>query len=358
MKADQLLKYIRTREASGPFEISAAQLAVAANADSAAASTALDALTAGGELKKEVRFVCPCDRAERLVDAGTVCEACSLAFGSDVPGRPEPTAFYRYEAPRNRDVRWMIALHGMNTDGAWQEEFMWRVSRTYGYSVPVAIYKYGVVRPGAVLKFRQRALTKGLIERIKRLGGEAENSGFPGPPDIIAHSLGTWLLGHALVSDENLRVGRVILVGCILRPDFNWRALIDAGRVQAVLCHHSASDFWARVAHYVIPDSGPSGRVGFNDRETVVNHGETDFGHGDYFLPAQMPRIFEALWAPFLTRAAPRLAELRGGQEQPLWKQAPWLVRATAPRFLVLLIALALCLFMAAAMLVGIYTVL
>jgi serine/threonine-protein kinase len=225
----------------------------------------------------------------------------------------------------------------MNTVGAWQEAFNWLLSRIFKHSVPVAIYKYGVVRPGAVLKFRQRRLIWGLNARIRRLSGETQKSGFGGVPDVIAHSFGTWLLGHALQADPDLRVGRVILTGCILRPDFDWAALIPS-QVEAVLCHTATKDLWGRIAHYIIPDSGPSGLVGFNDRSTIAHailHGGR---HSDFFGDSTMTDLFETVWRPFLS--APSKSPLLSGNglSSPNWKQALWPLRAT-----VLRIALLLC---------------
>jgi hypothetical protein len=345
---------IRAREDKGPFEIRATQLAAEFNVEYDIAESALNSLAERDELKRLVHIVCPCDRSERLdFISDPVCSACGRAFGTDVEGHPATHAYYRYDAPQSRDVRWMIALHGMNTAGPWQEEFMWHVSRAYGYAIPVAIYKYGIVRPGVILKFRQRTLMNRLIARMRTLSKEAERSGCPGPPDIIAHSFGTWLLGHALESDESIRVGRVVLLGCILRPDFNWRELIARGRVEAVLCHHSAKDCWARVAQYVIPDSGPSGRIGFNDHKGVVNHGTKDLGHSDYFLSAQMPQLFQSLWEPFLTRAPQRIFDLSDGDQSPGWSQSAWITRATVLRIVLLGVIIFLIVFVVFSLLVG-----
>jgi serine/threonine-protein kinase len=57
-------------------------------------------------------------------------------------------------------------------------------------------------------------------------------------PDIIAHSFGTWLVGHALESNPDIQVGRVVLTGSILRPDFNWKEHMPSGQVEAVLNHY------------------------------------------------------------------------------------------------------------------------
>ena len=350
----KLVEGLRERGDHGPFEISASQLAAETGASLPIAEAALESLVATGELTRRCSVACPCERAERLdPPLDVLCPACGLEFGKDVPEPPASTTYYRFDAPSTRDVQWMLALHGMNTLGPWQEEFMWRLSRTYGYSVPVAIYKYGVVRPGAILRFRQRALTRGLIARMHALQGDASGSGFSGPPDVIAHSLGTWLLAQALKEDQTLRIGRVVLLGSVIRPDFDWAELIARGQVEAVLCHHSAKDFWARVAHYVIPDSGPAGVIGFNDRTTAVHVGETDLGHSDYFTPERMPRLFADVWQPFFTRAHQRLDSLSDHSPSPGWKQARWIARATLLRFIILAIAGALLVFLALSLAVG-----
>lgn len=335
--AQRLRSTIERRFAGGPFELTARQLANKANSSEQDATSVLAAFANEGKMTRESRLICGCEREEVLTveeAQDPVCAHCGLAFNRDVTGGPREIAVYKYAGAVNRDVLWMLTLHGMNTRGAWQEEFMWRVARTYGYSLPVAIYKYGIVRPGAVLKFRQRVLTRQLLTKMHALIGDTEASGLGSRPDVIAHSLGTWLLGHALQDDPNLRVGRVILLGCILRPDFDWGRLFRRNQVEAVLCHHSAIDGWVRAAQYVIPDSGPSGRSGFNDREHIMHVAEQDLAHSDYFLPNRMPELFKRVWDPFLTKP---LAEVCGDHRiEPMWKPTPLVLRATVPRFLLL----------------------
>jgi hypothetical protein len=352
-----LLYIVRCHQATGPFEMTASHLATEANESLADADIVLSTLASADELKREVQHICPCDRQERLEPEEASCQVCvycDRAFGTDV-GKPSLRHVYRHEAPVTRDVRWVLALHGMNTRGSWQEEFMWRIARTYGYSVPVAIYKYGMVRAGAVLKFRQRALTRQLQEKMQLLLGSMEETGFGGPPDVVAHSFGTWLLGHALLADPSLHVGRVILLGSILRPDFDWTSLLQQGQVEAVLCQYSACDFWAGISHYVIPDSGPSGRIGFNDRGNVIHVQAAALAHSDYFLPRYMPELFQAVWEPFLTRPKSRLKQLVNSTDMPAWHQAPWVGRATLLRFALLILTAALFAIGAVALALGLY---
>jgi hypothetical protein len=222
----------------------------------------------------------------------------------------------------------------MNTEGAWQEEFNWLVSTSYAHAVPVAIYKYGIVRPGAFFRFRHLSLARELASKIKRLVGVAGGMGFGKRPDVIAHSLGTLLLNIALRIDKNIEVGRVILLGSIIRPDSNWQDLIDSGQVKAVLNHYGTKDFWASVAHYFIPDSGPSGRVGFNSADAVINVAAQGFGHSDFFRPRHLNDRFATLWRPFLTSPEEDLSTLNESpKNRQDWLEAQWPLRATLPRF-------------------------
>lgn len=336
----ELVESIRSRVDSGEsFELLAEQFVAKNPKWLEEGRKLLEALVARGLLGKTVRYLCRCGKNLTEAEAaGDICPYCEQAF-VDI-GKPQARTFYVQSGRRRRDVRWVLVLHGMNTRGAWQEELNWLVSRTYGRSVPTAIYKYGVVRPGAILGFRLRALTRQLTARIVRLCGQTEKTGFGGIPDVIAHSLGTWLLGHALQKNPTLRVGRIILTGSILRPDFDWTALIAKGQVEAVLCHYGTKDFWARIAHYVIPDSGPSGRRGFNDRIGVVHFKSAGVHHSDFFLEERMPVFYRDVWQSFLTSPVPGSVQK---DEQPAkpWRPAIWPLRARLLRWLILIIATA-----------------
>jgi hypothetical protein len=337
----------------GPVEITAKFLSEQSRVPEDKCLRLLEQMAADGILAKVEALACAaCDNTLTAEQArGDTCPYCQCAFEEK-----KSVAVQRFvrDEPRTRDIIWMLTLHGMNTRGAWQEDLNWLVSRSYGRMVPVAVYKYGIVRPGAVLKFRQRLLTRGLIARIRRLSGETKATGFGGMPDVIAHSFGTWLLGHALLADQTLRVGRVILTGCILRPDFDWNELIKRGQVQSVLCHVATKDFWARICHYFIPDSGPSGRRGFNDRLNI-RHAVQSGGHSDFFKETVMPGLFEQVWQPFLTGADGQPVAIQLGLPEPTWRQARWPFRATLPRFLVLATLGALVVLVGAALALGLF---
>jgi hypothetical protein len=319
----------------GPFEISAKEFSSQTSYNEDVSQRLLDALTP----PLNQHLVTVCRRCGAVIFAEDRdrqrCSQCNQNLTED--NAVQERYSYRFEAPPTRDVSWVLALHGMNTRGDWQEAFNWRVSTAYKRSVPVAIYKYGIIRPGAVCRWCLRRLVERVIERIHRLEGDTEAGGFAGPPDVIAHSLGTWLIGHALQRDPKLKIGRLLLTGCILRPDFDWRALQSNGQVEAVLNHYGTKDFWAGVAHYVIPDSGPSGRVGFVSGSPVLQVKAEGFGHSDYFTRDNLGTVFQQTWRPFLTMPSEALESLDVGGAAA-WSSAPWPLRATILPVLLLIV--------------------
>jgi hypothetical protein len=325
-------------ESGGPFELTPGELIADSDLSTQQGLALLSDEALQGVLIHERRlrcFNCSC-LLSREGAAGETCPECDEAFSDHPPGTQVVDVFKCERAP-TRDVLWVLTLHGMNTRGEWQEDLNWLVSKAFSRMVPVAIYKYGLVRTGAFLRFRQRHFTQEIVRKLKALAGETTDAGFGGRPDVIAHSFGTWLLGHALQTDSTLRVGRIILTGSILRPDFDWQPLLVNGQVQAVLNHYGTRDFWARWAHYFIPDSGPSGRGGFNQSALIFQVPAANFGHSEFFRPDRMREEFAGLWQSFLTLPLADLPRIgsSGGRASP-WKQTQFLFRATLPRYILL----------------------
>ena len=176
------------------------------------AAELLDRVAADGWIVRRVRRECPeCDF--ELVDADIAaleCPDCGTLFGGADEVR-ESVIYVRDVT--TRQVDWVVAIHGMNTRGEWQEEFGWFFGTSWGRSVPVSVYKYGKIITGVIISWRRRKLQDELRSKLAKLRDQAEAQGFSGKPDIIAHSFGTWLLGHVLAEEvgkvDGLRVGRL-----------------------------------------------------------------------------------------------------------------------------------------------------
>lgn len=261
---------------------------------------------------------------------------------------------YVRPAVRGRDIAWVLVLHGMNTRGQWQEELSWLIANSYRRMVPIFIYKYGRIRHGVFVRWRQRQLARDLSLKMSKLtetyGAEAASR-----PDVVAHSFGSWLIGHVLLENPDLAIGRVILAGSILRPDFDWRVLIDRGQVEVVLNHVAGKDRWVPFAHLVIPDAGPSGTLGFEEPR-VIHRLEPSFGHSSFFNEERVRSNYDRVWSLFLRRPTPRLSELGMGSCSR-WRPTPYIVREFL-RFVLLLLATGFMLLILICLGVGVATLL
>lgn len=347
-----------------------------------AAVELLNRVAADGWLERKQRKRCPnCDSQISEEEAAQpVCPHCEVAY-SELGGVRVETVYIRNLAP-SRVVDWVVAIHGMNTSGAWQEAFTWRLATTWGRSVPVAVYKYGIVIAGVMMTWRRRKLQNDLRSKLAALRDEARAQGFSGKPDVIAHSFGTWLLGHLIENEltrepeDRLKFGRIILTGCVLRPDFDWKRIKDADLVDDVLNHYGSKDPIVLLAHATIWDSGPSGRRGF-DGDQVFNVRADGCGHSDLFSidkcvvfsidkgvvhahrfqgcsdnPSAISHLedsYKRFWRPFLTLPRQELGGLpdRADPATP-WRQLPWLLRGTVFPFAALPLLLAVAAFLIA----------
>jgi hypothetical protein len=319
----------------------------------------LDQLVADGYLSVSEHRPCPnCSKDLDDLDVERLRCDCGMVFEED--SVPESQRTYKREGPPSRDVGWVITVHGMNTPGGWQQDFSWRMAKLYGYAVPVAIYKYGNIKLSPLIPYRQERHRDRLLSRLHELRDEMVSEGYAERPDVITHSFGTWLFIHALLADKAkhpINVGRVILTGSIVRPDFAWQELIDNQRIEAVMCHYGGKDVPVRLAQYFIPNSGPSGRYGFNDQARVIHKFESDFKHSDYFTDTSLRAVMEEKWEPFLTYPLEALSDWRDVPNalatQP-WSASRWQPVTRTLKVVLLITLFAAAVFLAASAIVGV----
>ncbi|EPJ76908.1 hypothetical protein CFII64_27413 [Pseudomonas sp. CFII64] len=106
-----------------------------------------------------------------------------------------------------------------------------------------------------------RRLARRLGERIRIAIQQGTDSERPFRPDVIAHSGGTQLFSLILEDPDfhDLKPGRVIRAGSIVRPEFDWSRHIASGRVEAVMNHVVAKDSAVPLAQYTIPGARREG---------------------------------------------------------------------------------------------------
>jgi serine/threonine-protein kinase len=112
-----------------------------------------------------------------------------------------------------------------------------------------------------------------------------------------SHSFGSLAIGRSLKKFPDLKLKRIILFGSILRPAYEWDEVHANGQVAAVLNERSPSDVWPRIAKYCIPDSGPSGVIGFDEGKAFIVEKEHSWtGHSGLSYELHCRQV----WAPFL----------------------------------------------------------
>ncbi len=328
----------RRLERGDGLEFSLAQFsgAVGDPADQDELKGFLDRLVGTGAASRIEAYRCPMVECRRVLSAAgapySVCPYCHTDY-QEQGEQPIVEHFYRLAGETSRDIRWMIVIHGMNSRAKWQEEFSWQIANRLRHSAPVLIYKYGWVTIDVLVKWLQRRLAKQLGERMRIAIEQAIEGGRPPRPDIIAHSFGTLLLSRIMADPDfaDLKFGRIITAGSIVRPDFDWGGQIAGGRAEAVLNHVAAKDKAVPFAQYAMPGAGPGGKVGYCEKN-VFNVRDPNFGHSDFFQPDNLRSLIAdgGLWHSFLTLPLKYLRPAGAFSPGRVWKPAPLLLRGIA----------------------------
>jgi len=203
----------------------------------------------------------------------------------------------------------VVTVHGIRTFAPWQERPA-KLLKESDPSINSISYKYLYYSAVAFWTPRLHQLeVRKFRKELNVLRMNHPNARL----DLVGHSFGTHLIGHALrqLSGEgiNLRIDTIILCGSVLRSDFPWRGLIDAGRVRRVINECGENDIWVKVSQ--IRGFGMAGFTGFRgttDGETFCNRYHR-FGHSGFFEPdgpeSHEDDFMRREWIPLLTQDAP-----------------------------------------------------
>ena len=189
----------------------------------------------------------------------------------------------------------VISLHGIQTRGAWQKQVNSELQRNgfrhemfdYGFFWAAQLL-VPLLRTHKIDEFRKRLDELFLEDKVA--------------PSVVAHSFGTYIVAGALEKYAELRFDRIIFCGSIVRRDYDWNSLIEAGRVGAVLNEWGGRDIWPKLAQWAVVDAGPSGALGFQSScRGFFQRYRPKFGHSDYFYPVN----YRQNWIPFLNGVDP-----------------------------------------------------
>ncbi|HJY86440.1 MAG TPA: hypothetical protein VKE24_06335 [Candidatus Acidoferrales bacterium] len=208
---------------------------------------------------------------------------------------------------------WLLAISGMALllgIGAAVLGIWWMT----GYAALVFAIAFPL---GLVLGWRSRvACTKRLMRHI----ADKVQSG---SPHVIAHSLGTYLVGRVIRKYTSVTFANVLLVSCVLPRDFAWGQIVKERprSIRAVRNEFGTSDWVVKTLRWIswlARDLGTAGDRGFHEvrglihtlptpvrdcpacdrrRARVHNAPLQEYGHSEVFLGRRHAR---ELWLPFL----------------------------------------------------------
>ena len=180
----------------------------------------------------------------------------------------------------------------------------------------------GVTAAYLTAPIRRRMTMKGFVRKAGRSLGITR-------PHIIAHSLGTLLIGSALKSFPAVKARRIVLVGCVLSEDFDWLDIYTrkTSAFDAIRNEWTNQDTVVRLAGLIrrrIMDFGQAGLTGFTpipnwihsvaspdfdcvpctDKSDALIHNYdcSGLGHSDAFIGDLQASTY---WLPFLWARSP-----------------------------------------------------
>jgi hypothetical protein len=204
----------------------------------------------------------------------------------------------------------VISVHGIRTHGEWQKTF---ASAMSGFRARTEAFEYGDY---GLFRFLIPPFNGRLVDRfynwfgmVTRNSPNVDLSRFDRRPSIVAHSLGSWIVGNAMLKHEDLRFDKIIFAGSILPRDFDWATLFARDQVSFVRNECGQRDPWPGWAGRLVARTGTGGSKGFEWFSSVVENVPCDwFGHSD----ALIRQHIEQHWIPVLLRRPSPLILLHG----------------------------------------------
>jgi len=226
-----------------------------------------------------------------------------------------------------RHYRWLGAFNLVLEPAVWIPVLALTLLHRMGIVSHLPSWGYVVV---AVLAYaasyarRDRAFAKFLSQ-----AGPYAQPASQSETHLIAHSLGSYLAGHALKTRGDFHVGRVILVGCVLPRKFPWPACRAVGLDEGFKCLSVRNELSRRdvvvwiawAMSWVVLGLGRAGLVGFKGPLThkvddpgricdscsehpvlVHNIVSKYLGHSGTFVSSGYAEVF---WLPFLWGVEP-----------------------------------------------------
>jgi O-acetyl-ADP-ribose deacetylase (regulator of RNase III) len=257
---------------------------------------------------------------------GTKRDAEAVAFLSEFTSRAQ----LQVNAVRCHSV---FLVHGIRTAAGWREAIGNELERADSRLTPIPVgYEFfDVVRFLMPFGPWRRAAAETVWTKMESVYSNPNIE----QVSIIAHSFGTWIVGHILTT-HNVRFHRVILCGSVLDTGFDWGQVhekinappfANAPNVK-IVNDCGTRDVWPIFAKFATWGYGVAGRWGF--QHALVKDRFHAVDHGGFFQPG----FATTNWVPVLTGTLTKGVEK--GISPPVWMSVltvlklPYLLAAAA----------------------------
>lgn len=220
----------------------------------------------------------------------TICTACRKSLPND--GALLLRSIQVMLAQREDNGQLVILIHGIRTLARWvgpvntilrDDQFLTETFR-YGYLHTIATLLH---------KFFLEKFSRQLYERychIRELNPGIDVS-------VIAHSFGTLVVADAITRYDDIFLDKLIVVASVINENYDWSAIVQQGRIMAVLNECAGRDLIPILAKAYVPNAGSSGTTFFsNDGHFVINNMNRAATHSSLLTGERCRQR----WIPFL----------------------------------------------------------
>lgn len=192
----------------------------------------------------------------------------------------------------------ILTVHGIRRKKKWYREFReLPIIKEKGIDVINFEYGYFDIYSFAA-PWRRKRVIEEFIEFFDEEVFEDER------PSIICHSFGSYIIYNTLFQQKTIKIDKLILTGCILKPKLDWKHLFDRDQIGEIYHDYGVQDEVVKYSSF-IRCCGDSGKKGFQIQKEISNkitQEKNNFGHSGYFTKRHMIKI----WTSFLLKGLPK----------------------------------------------------
>jgi len=174
-----------------------------------------------------------------------------------------------------KESRVIILVHGIHTNGSWQQDVQEQMFgipclrvQELGYELVTGFHFALFSRSGPINKIHNEIRTIQREEPLAKIS-------------VIAHSFGTYIISKILEKDQNIRFEKIITCGSVIPRNFNWQKHAPHTNSINIINDVGTKDLWPVIANCSTLGYGASGNQGF--RTASVTDRYFNYGHSDFF---------------------------------------------------------------------------